>query len=319
MAEYMDYDDTLYDASEHSKRAKIKSWISIILSVAFLLSAVIFVIVRSPKNVRTKFDAVTGAWHEINSDDLKNADAYKNGEFYKLYTAFQNDETFKYNESFKEEFKSVYEVISADKKQLSTEKVYSFEQENSLILALPYVLTQDKTAKASENDNSVRGTIGTDIVIIPYTVTADNSAQILNPIRYSLCFYNETTGARYIESRYVKSDSFRLNFYKISIEIEDKKNIKSVDAKLTLSDAISKENADKLTFYNAISLKHGDEKSYKTISGGNRADFDITKHLVSANTQTDATVIINFDDDIYDNFKSFEVKGSYTKFRIIVN
>ena len=89
---------------------------------------------------------------------------------------------------------------------------------------------------------------------------------------------------------------------------------------LTLSDAITKEEAENNTFGKAVTLVGSDGKSDKTISGGERGDNSIEKHLISGDLATTATVKIFFDDVMYRKFDNISVKANKSdRFAISIN
>lgn len=319
MAEYSDYDDSIYDELDHvGKAKKFRSWIPTILSVLFLTSVVIFVIVRMPKTVRTKFDTVTSSEHIVG----ENGDYNKN-EFYKLKSMLDNDETFTVDDKFKEEYPNVYKLIKSSKKDIAQNTVYSFDDDNILTIAQVYIISEDSTAQTSKDDHSVTGNVCVDVVNVKYSSTNDGQITLENPDRFSISYMSsQNAGVNTLSSHYVKSDSFRLNFYTLSVKLisAKKDNYKSVNMTLTLSDAITKEEAENNTFGKAVTLVGSDGKSDKTISGGERGDNSIEKQLISGDLTTSATVKIFFDDVMYRKFDNISVKANKSdRFAISIN
>lgn len=315
MAEYMDYDDTLYDASEHSRGKKIRSWISIIISAAFLLSLVILVIVRLPQNVRTNFQTVKTELHELN----KNGDISKN-EFMTIHDAFEKDESFNVNSEFKEKFSIIYSIITTPRIDITTSKVMMFDSDGALTLAIPYIVSGDKTVSNDEAKDQVSGIVGVDFVVLPYSSTKDGVVTISAPIRFSMRYYNEKSGMHYVAGQYVKSDSFKLNFYTLSLITSGDENIKYQTVKLNLNDAISKSVADDESAYKTIVAKDGNINEYKLLNGGKRGDTFIEKQLCFAPPTTEVTSSLKFNDYLYSNMKSVEFNIPVSsKFSISVN
>ena len=319
MAEYSDYDDSIYDELDHvGKAKKFRSWIPTILSVLFLASVVIFVIVRMPKTVRTKFDTVTSSEHTVG----ENGDYNKN-EFYKLKSALDNDETFTVDDKFKEEYPNVYKLIKSSKKDIAQNTVYSFDEDNILTIAQVYIISEDSTAQTSKDDHSITGNVCVDIVNVKYSSTDDGQITLENPDRFSISYMSsQNAGVNTLSSHYVKSDSFRLNFYTLSVKLisAKKDNYKSVNMMLTLSDAITKEEAENNTFGKAVTLVGSDGKSDEIISGGERGDLSIEKQLISGDLATTATVKIFFDDVMYRKFDNISVKANKgDRFAISIN
>lgn len=319
MAEYSDYDDSIYDELDHvGKAKKLRSWIPTILSVLFLASVVIFVIVRMPKTVRTKFDTVTSNEHTVGQNE-----DYKLNEFFKIKTALDDEQTFTVDDSFKKEYPNVYKLIKLSKKDIAQNTVYSFDENNVFTIAQVYITSEDSTAQTSENDRSVTGNICVDIVNVKYSSNQDGQITLENPERFSISYLSsQNAGVNTLSSHYVKSDSFKLNFYTLSLKLisAKKENYKSVDMALSLSDAITKEEAENNTFGKAVSLVGSDGKSDKIISGGKRSDTSIEKKLVSGDLATTATVKISFDDTMYRKFDNISVKSNIgDRFAISIN
>ena len=305
MSEYMDYDDSLYDNLDHkeSRGKKIRSWISVILSAAFLISIVVFVIVRMPKTVRAKFDTVTSNTHTV-SDTLM---PLEDNEFYKLYTALE-DGTVKYNAQMKEQYPTAYEIVTDSLDSANQSKMYHYDMNGTLIIAQNRSLKKEDNASiggVGETNESCK--VMVDVLMVPYS--ADNGITVSMPIRYTIGCYTGT-GADFISSEYVKSDIFALNFYKVTVKIKsgDGENIKTVDTALKLTDGITKAEAEDNTLYDKLTISGGDDKNYSLISGGERGDAIIEKRLVTYETTTEAEIIADFDDVMYRKFESLTVK-----------
>ena len=318
MSEYMDYDDSIYNNLDHneSRSKKIRSWISIIVCALFLISVVVFVIVRMPKTVRAKFDTVTSDSHTV-SDKLKPLD---DNEFYKLYNALENG-TIKYNDGMKKDYPTAYEIVADSFDSANQNKMYHYDMSGAVVIAQNRALKkEDKTSAGGDLKTEQSCQVMIDVLIVPYS-GSDEGVSVSSPIRYTLGCYTGG-GSNIIAKEYVKSDVFGLNFYSISIKVKSGsgENIKSADAALNLTDGITKAEAEENTLYNRLSMIGGREKEYSLISGGARGDTVIEKRLISGDISTEATVKADFDDVMYRKFESLTVKAAANDtFNIIVN
>lgn len=316
MSEYMDYDDSIYDNLDHneSRGKKIRSWISVIVCALFLISTVIFVIVRMPKTVRANFSTVTSETHTV-GDTLK---PIEENEFYKLYNALESG-TVKYNNSMKRDYPTAYEIITDSLDPANQNKLYHYDMNGALIIAQNRSRKKENENSAKDDDSNNICKVMVDVLMVPYT--ADGNVAVSMPIHYTIGCYTGT-GADFISSEYVKSDVFGLNFYAISVKLKSGsgENIKSADASLNLTDGITKAEAEENTLYNKLSMVGGNENEYMLISGGTRGDTVIEKRLISGDISTEATVKADFDDVMYRKFESLTVKAAAKDtFCIIVN
>ncbi|MGN0114370.1 MAG: hypothetical protein ACI396_03515 [Acutalibacteraceae bacterium] len=308
MSEYMDYDDSIYDNLDHkeSRAKRIRSWISVILSVIFLIGIVVFVIVRMPKTVRAKFDTVTTDIHTV-GETLK---PLEDNEFYKLYTVLENG-TVKYNDSMKKLYPKAYEIVTDSLDSANQNKMYQYDMNGILIIAQNRSLKKEDKTSASGTDKTEKSCkVMVDVLMVPYSGEGGNIA-VSMPIRYTIGCYTGT-GTDFISSEYVKSDVFGLNFYSISVKIKSGsgENIKTVDAALKLTDGITKSEAENNTLYEKLYMINGDNKQYSLISGGTRGDTVIEKRLTSGDISTEATIKADFDDVMYRKFESLSVKAT---------
>ena len=308
MSEYMDYDDSIYDNLDHneSRSKKIRSWISIIVCALFLISTVVFVLVRMPKTVRAKFSTVTSDTHSV-GDTLK---PIEENEFYKLYNVLE-DGTVKYNDSMKKAYPTVYEVVTDSLDPANQNKMYQYDMNGTLIIAQNRSLKkEDKTSAGNATETQKSCKVMVDVLMVPYSGKGGYVA-VSMPIRYTIGCYTGA-GTDFISSEYVKSDVFGLNFFAISVKIKSGsgENIKTVDAALKFTDGITKTEAENNSLYEKLSLIDGNEKEYSLISGGTRGDTIIEKRMISGDISTEATVKAVFDDVMYRKFESLTVKAS---------
>lgn len=306
MAEYMDYDDSIYDNLDHNESCarKIRSWISVILSAIFLISIIVFVVVRMPKTVRAKFDTVTTDTHTV-GETLK---PLEDNEFYKLYTALDNG-TVKYNDSMKKLYPTAYNIVTDSLDSANQNKIYHYDMNGTLIIAQNRSLKkEDKTSNGSNNEKNESCKVMVDVLMVPYS--GDDIITVSMPIRYTIGCYTGT-GTDFISSEYVKSDIFGLNFYSISIKIKSgsSENIKTLDAALNFTDGITKSEAENNILYDKLTISGGDDKNYVLVSGGTRGDTKIEKRLATDDVSTEAKIKVDFDDIMYRKFESVSVKA----------
>ena len=307
MSEYMDYDDSIYDNLDHneSRSKRIRSWISIIVCALFLISTVVFVLVRMPKTVRAKFSTVTSDTHSV-GETLK---PIEENEFYKLYNVLE-DGTVKYNDSMKKEYPTVYEVVTDSLDPANQNKMYQYDMNGTLIIAQNRSRKKENENSAKDDDSNNICKVMVDVLMVPYS-GKDGYVAVSMPIRYTIGCYTGA-GTDFISSEYVKSDVFGLNFFAISVKIKSGsgENIKTVDAALKFTDGITKTEAENNSLYEKLSLIDGNEKEYSLISGGTRGDTIIEKRMISGDISTEATVKAVFDDVMYRKFESLSVKAS---------
>lgn len=315
MAEYMDYDDTIYDELDHkSKSKKIRSWISFIIAVVFLLSCVVLVIVRMPENVRAKFSAVSSAKYTV-GDTVGSMDK---SPMYQLYQQMTKDEKVTVNDEFAKNNKFFSDMLSQAIQNGKQTKVYHNDNNGILTVVQCYGLKRmSGSGEVSENSDKQ---MDADILMLPYS-SADNKITVSQPIRFSVAYYCGS-GMNFIKSKYVRTEEFRLNFYKISIDVKSGKNdnIADTTVKLALSDGISKKENENRTFEKYMTVQNGDGQKTELISGGDIGDTEVEQRLYAGNIATSIKTELKFDDTLYRKFERFEMSAEKgDQFTVTVN
>lgn len=306
MAEYMDYND--YSGEFKSKRSKIISNIGLVLSIVFLAALVLFIIFRSPDNVRTHYGPFESAEHSVN----ESFDSSKN-QFLLFDEEYADDEQILPNDEFISKYPNIYRMMCSTKTEISKNNAVFFEQDGCLTAAIAYVSAQDRvSAGVTETDDSLRGIMGIDFVTIPY-YTKDGSLIIEEPVRYTIKYYTgEAYPIKYIEKEYADPERFKLNYYSISVGIDSDEQMNYLDCKAVLYDAINKQES----LSNEFSDKFTDQNAIfdvpELISGGERGDFELAYryNLIYDLNETDEkmSIRINFDDKMYAKLDRLEFK-----------
>lgn len=315
MTEYMDYDDTIYDELDHkSNGKKIRSWISTIIAVAFLIGCVVLVIVRMPRNVRAKFSAVSSSEYTV-GESVKNTDK---SPMYRLYQRMTNGEKVTVNADFAKENKFFSDLLDESVQNEKQSKVYHNDNNGILSVVQCYWL-KNMSGSGQTGENAAKQ-MSADILMLPYS-SADSKITFEQPIRFSVTYYRGN-GMNFIESKYVKVDEFRLNFYKISVEVKsaENDNISDMTAKLVLTDGINKKEYENRTFEKYMTLSNGDEKKTELLSGGEVGDTHVEQRLYAENIATSIKAQISFDDTLYHKFDRFEMSAKNgDKFTVTIN
>lgn len=315
MPEYMDYND--FD-DRKTKGKRIRSTIVISLSVAWLLFLVILIVIRNPENVRTKFESVKSNVHVMNE---KAPD--QSNQFIQLNNDFEINKAININEDFKGKYPDVYNIINFNKKEIAKKQVYSFDGNGYFTLAIPYIVSIDSVGADNFVDSDeMYGILGVDLINIGYTVSEDK-VTFHSPLRFSLRYYNKVDKERkYVESNYVETKSFKLNFYSLSFLLTSNNEIDKLNYELSLTDPLNKKESEKNLFSNNIKLNINDDKQLdaNVINGNKMGDnyLSFENKIPSGNNQI--ILKINFDDLMYRKYQSLTIKlNENDAFAIIAN
>ena len=314
MPEYMDYNDDIYgDNGVNDKKAKRKKrWsnIRLCLSILFLIAVVVLVVVRMPENVRTHFDPVYSSKHKV-GEEIKQAE----NEFVKFNKTFENNQSINFDEQFKKDYPEIASLVRMKKLDIAKERVVSFDKNGYFTIAIVYEVSRQTDPNGNyydEDKEYIVGTTGVDFYTFKYDTTDGFSFE--KPERFSVRLH---AGANdlvpFVEKVYVKSESFRLNFYQLSVVIKAEQKIESVSSELLLEDGINKEQYQKNTFVEQQFVKSTDNQvlsdKYEILAGGERGDdYLLTKHLLKTPMEQ-LEFGIEFDDTLYNKFKSFKVEN----------
>lgn len=319
MAEYMDYND--YDYGFKSKKQRLKANIRLIVAIAFLICVVIFVIVRMPENVRTSFGPVYSKTHTVGEKSTN-----RDNEFVRFYNKFNDNDTATFDDDFKENYPEIYSLVYQDKKEISKGEVKTFDEGGYFVIALPYEVSRDKDLNGEYYDKDktyIIGITGVDFYVFKYT-TEDNF-KIEKPFRFSIRLHADTnTAIPYIERVYVKSESFRLNFYSLSVEVSGENAFDGIITNLTLTEGINKSEFENDFFTKQQFVKNSDNgdlvSACEKTAFGERGDKGVETKFDFSTAVKKAEVGINFDDTVYSKFDGFEIKSEKTfKYKIKVN
>ncbi len=308
MPEYMDYND--YDGGEKTKRQKILSNISCILSAAFLIFIVVWTFTHLPENVRTKFGPVYSSAHKVGEKVEKTQN-----EFLEFDKNFEVDKIVVVDDEFKKTYPKIYSIARATKLDLSEKSVKTYDLGEHFVIATAYEVKRQKDANGNYYDNGkkyITGTVGVDFYIFEYS--SKDGFEIKMPERFSLRFTkNSTDLVPTIQKVYVESDSFRLNFYSLSILVESKDEFKKVNTDLNLLEGINKQEFEKRFFIKSQFVKSVENKDLinliETKGGGERGDKFVTSSISLATPVKVAEIGLNFEDSTYNKFSSFKVSA----------
>ena len=308
MPEYMDYND--YDNGEKTKRQKILSTISCILSAAFLIFITVWTFTHLPENVRTKYGPVYSSAHTIGEKSKK---VYN--EFLDFDKNFELDKTIVVDENFKEKYPKIFSLAKATKLDLAEKSVKTYDLGEYFVIATAYEVDRQTDANGNYYDEGkkfITGTVGVDFYLFKYSIT--DGFEIKMPERFSIRFTeNSTDIVPTIQKVYVESDSFRLNFYSLSILVESKHEFNKVYTDLNLLEGINKEEFEKQFFIKSQFVKSVENQDLinliETTNGGERGDKGISSGISLSTPIKTAEIGLNFEDSTYNKFSSFKVSA----------
>lgn len=312
MPEYMDYNSS---SDFKTRKQKIRSNIALLLSVLFILSVVVWIIVRSPDNVRSHFETTSSKFYTLNENK------YGENEYLKLLKELEKGELL-VDKNFEEKFTNVYKQINLGKSDISKDKVNLFEGENSFVLTKTFVISRDTDTNGNFLDDEyekVMGVVGLDVLIIKHN-SSNGILEINAPIRYTLKFntrYN--IGRKFVALGDFEQDRFRLNFYNLNLIFQSQKQFGELDFRMNFKEIISKEQAQKGRLPKKLSISA--QQIERTLVAGNKfADKFLELNYRFENT-SQSKLRIEFDDEMYRMFDSvkFSGLGSKTKYKIVLN
>jgi len=307
MPEYMDYNDV--EIGYKSKKHKIFSSIRFYISIIFLLFIVIWTFTHLPENVRTKFGPVYSSAHKVGEQKVKSRNA-----FLEFNSAFSVDEKVNVDKEFKSgRFDAILKLTQVSKLDLAKDKIDTFNIGDTFVVVKTYEVERQKNANGSyydENSDKIIGTLGFDVLIFKFDTT--EGLVIEKPERFSIRYHNKINQlVPTIEKVYVNNESFRLNFYSLSVVAESKNGIDNVKTTLNLSEGINKQEYENQTFVKNQFVKTKENKDLiKTIltEDGNRGDRKVCNTITLNQNATYAEIGINFNDNLYNKFLNFKVE-----------
>lgn len=307
MAEYMDYND--YDYDFKNKRQKRNADIRLILAILFIAVMVIWMFVRMPENVRTGFEPVYSSAHKIG----EKAENSASNEFVLFNKNFKNDEKINFDSDFKEKYPEISALAKTPKLDISKKKITAFDKNGYFVIATAYEVERQKDSNGNYYDEGkefVIGTTGVDFYIFPYST--DGGFSISKPERFSVRLYaNQNDLVPYIEKVYVKSESFKLNFYSLSLVVEADENISEVNTSVEFESVINKQEAEKNFFTSQQFVKSSDNQDLigtaEILQGGKRDESFIKNRFVLKTPMKKAEIGLNFNDAVYSKFFKYSV------------
>lgn len=308
MAEYMDYND--YDYGYKTKRKKIFANIRLIIAIAFILFVVIWTWTHLPENVRTSFKSVYSSAHTI--DETKDK---KTNEFVSFNNTFNNDEKVNFDDDFKKKYPEIYALARMPKIDITKQQVKTFDIGGYFVIATTYEVNREKDSNGNYLDADkeyIIGTTGVDFYIFKYNTDKDFSIE--KPKRFSIRLHaGKNDLMPYIEKVYVKSESFKLNFYSLSVVTESKTPFSEVVTVIDLESGINQKENENSFFTKQAFIKSVENqsivKTIETLSGGERGDTTIQNRFSLQSSTAKAEIGINFDDTVYNKFEKFTIKS----------
>lgn len=306
MAEYMDYND--YDYEYKSKKQKRNANIRFAIAVLFIIFVVVWTITHLPENVRTGFKPVYSSSHKIGEKQSN-----KNNEFTKFDKAFELNTKVNFDDDFKQKYPEISSLVKTPKLEIAKGKVKTFDTGRHFILASVYEVERQKDANGNYYDDGLTyivGTTGVDFYVFEYDTS--ESFIINKPERFSIRLHSKKDELMpTIEKVYVQSESFRLNFYTLSVIVESKNTLTNIQTKLNLESGINKSEFDKNFFTKQHFVKSNENqnliKTIENIGGGQRGDTMLKTHISLLAEVNYAQVGIEFNDTVYNKFLSFEI------------
>lgn len=316
MAEYMDYND--YDYEFKTKKHRRNANIRLALAILFIAFVVVWTFTHLPENIRTGFDSVYSSEHTIGEKIDKNS----GNEFVLFNNAFKNDEKVNFENDFKEKYPQISALATMKKLDISKEKVLTFDESGYFVIAYTYEVQREKDSNGNYYDEGreyIVGTTGVDFYIFEYDI---NGGFVINkPERFSIRLHaGQNDLVPYIEKVYVKSESFRLNFYSLSVVVKSENEISEIKTTVHLESGINKEEFEDNFFTSQQFVKSIENQdligTIENIKGGGRGDTYLNSRIALKTPMKEIEVGMNFDDAVYNKFIGYKIdeikNGTYT-------
>lgn len=297
MAEYMDYND--YGDEPKSRGAKIRRKISLILSGAWLIALVLWVIISSATHdvFRSKYTPKSTRFYNIGEE------VTGNNPFYSFYTELSKKDLSKKD---LKSYPKIYNWFTTSPKMFPSNS-YPLKEDGGGYLAiyLPYVI--EGNIPTGKFDALSKGYIGLDVVLIQFDSDKSGDITLGNLIRFSAKYNCETGITTFVSAN---QDGFRLNFYNIGIEFDKPTE---VEYSLSLTQGLTNKESKNQSVQKNIFLN---QENADTVSGGEPNE---TKVVCSFKNK-DTKFKINFDDMMYDKFAQITVRAkNATKYKVVIN
>ena len=295
MPEYMDYNDF---GEEKTKRQKVFSAIGLTLSILWLVVVVLWVIFKTPDNIRSDFAAISSSSHSFS----EKADTSKN-QFLMLKNELESGKKFTISTDFRQTYPDVYKLLIMSELDISKNVPKAFDQDGYFTLALTYVISSHE-----DEDGIVRADKGIDFLMIPYESTDKNGLCVtLNqPLKFSLRYNAEADGVvPRVVNEPVSPKRFRLGFYSLSVDFKTKDTIENIGYKARLLHPLTKSESKNLKFSKNISVKGFEKLKSSLISGEGVSDTVVERtYALPEPFKNTATLVINYDDLMYNKMDS---------------
>lgn len=306
MAEYMDYNDV--DYGYKTERKRIFANIRLVIAIVFILVVVIWTWTHLPENVRTSFKSVYSSEHKIGDDkkDDKN-------EFVSFNKKYKNDETIAFDEEFLKKYPEISKLVRMTKLEITKQKVNTFDLGGYFVIAQTYEVNREKDSNGEyydANNEYIIGTTGVDFYIFKYST--DKNFSISKPERFSIRLHaGQKDTVPYIEKAYVKGESFRLNFYSLSVVVKSDNEFSEVYTNISLENGITRKEDENNYFIKQSFIKSSENKDLigvsERINGGEMGDLKIDSRFELNTPMKQAEIGLNFEDEIYNKFLSFSI------------
>ena len=306
MPEYMDYNQH-HEEKKITKGKKIRSWIIMGFSAAWLIVLAVWAFTASPDNIRIRFAAKTGNFQRFNNlSDETNEFA----EFYTYLNSENSPEEVKMDSVFEEQYPEVYKLLVRSA-HLYEREPYAYDGGNCLAVVLPYAMQSAGNYK------------GVDVLLIPYSGGVSFSEEsektaytlkISELIRYRIKYDYTKLQTDAPENRIITRENldpkrFKLNFYKLTLNIEAADVIYDAFYKAQCTAPISNKESESIS--KNIKIKGNEKTAGKTLSGGEDETAGIIAKSYSEdvfalgeNKITSYSLVIDFNDIMYDKFQS---------------
>lgn len=306
MAEYMDYND--YDYEFKSKKKKVYANIRLIVAILFIIFVVVWTFTHLPENVRTSFDSVYSSAHTIGEKQ-----AVSENEFVGFNSEFENDKKVNFDDKFKKEYPQIYSLAKMPKLDITKEKVQTFDDGNNFVLAYTYEVERQKDANGNYYDEGKKyivGTTGVDFCVFEYST--DGKFLISKPERFSIRLHAEQDSlVSYVEKVHVSSESFRLNFYSLSVVINLENEFDEIYTNIGFESGINKSEFENDFFIKKQFAKSSANQdligTIENIEGGQRGDTYIFSRIALKTPMKQVEVGLNFDDSVYNKFLEYSI------------
>ncbi len=307
MAEYMDYNDV--DYGYKTKRKRIFANIRLVIAIVFILVVVIWTWTHLPENVRTSFKSVYSSDHKI-GETLKS----EKNEFVSFNKKYKNDETVVFDEKFLKDYPEISKLARMTKLEITKQKVNTFDIGGYFVIAQTYEVNREKDSNGDyyDTDNEyIIGTTGVDFYIFKYST--DENFSIGKPERFSIRLHaGQNDTVPYIEKAYVKGESFKLNFYSLSVVVKADKEFSNVYTDINLENGITRKEDENNYFIKQTFIKSSENKDLigtsECLDGGKMGDTKINSRFELNTPMSKAEIGLNFEDEIYNKFLSFSIK-----------